>query len=168
MWEKQAYLKARVIAGNLAFGEELRREIEPYIYHVTSEEVRSGILAMKLRTEEFLREKGRRWGEVKLGEGSIRDIEFVVQALQLTHPTIRTRATLKAIRLLREDNLLTAPEGRILNDGYVFLRTTEHYLQMIDYRQTYTLPADPMAINILARRLGFEGSTSRRAICRTV
>lgn len=157
LWEKQAYLKARVIAGNLALGEELRRQIEPFIYQVSPDEVRTSILAMKLRTEEFLRQKGRQWGEVKLGEGSIRDIEFVVQSLQLTHPAIRTRATLKAIHQLRETDLLTAAEARILTDGYIFLRTTEHYLQMIDYRQTYSLPDDPMAIQILARRLGFEG-----------
>jgi glutamate-ammonia-ligase adenylyltransferase len=157
LWEKQAYLKARVIAGNLALGEELRRGIEPFIFQVSPEEVRSSILAMKLRTEEFLRKKGRKWGEVKLGEGSIRDVEFVVQSLQLTHPSIRTRATLKAIRQLRENELLTIPEAHILTEGYIFLRTTEHYLQMIDYRQTYTLPADSTALKLLARRLGFEG-----------
>jgi glutamate-ammonia-ligase adenylyltransferase len=158
LWEKQAYLKTRVVAGNLAFGEELRREIEPYIFNVEQDKVRSSILAMKLRTEEYLREKGRYWGEVKLGEGSIRDIEFVVQSLQLIHQSIRTRATLKAIRLMLEDKLLTPSDGRILTDGYIFLRTTEHYLQMIDNRQTYTLPSDPTALNTLARRLGFEGA----------
>jgi glutamate-ammonia-ligase adenylyltransferase len=124
---------------------------------VPADEVRAGIFAMKQRTEEFLQEKGRQWGEVKLGEGSIRDIEFVVQSLQMIHPSVRTRATLKAILRLREDGLLTTTEAHILTDGYKFLRTIEHYLQMIDYRQTYTLPSDSTAIALLARRLGFEG-----------
>ncbi len=156
LWEKQAFLKSRVIAGNLSLGEELRREVEPLIFQTPPEEVRSGILAMKFRTEEFLREKGRKWGEVKLGEGSIRDIEFVVQSLQLINPSVRTRATLKAIHQLHEKKLLTTAEEHVLSGGYVFLRTTEHYLQMIDNRQTYTLPTDPIAIDLLARRLGFE------------
>jgi glutamate-ammonia-ligase adenylyltransferase len=112
---------------------------------------------MKQRTEEWLQEKGRSWGEVKLGEGSIRDIEFVVQYLQMTHPAIRTRATMKAIPRLREEGFLTSSEAHILMDGYNFLRTTEHYLQLIDYRQASTLPSDPLSIALLARRLGFEG-----------
>jgi glutamate-ammonia-ligase adenylyltransferase len=158
LWEKQAFLKARPIAGNLSFGEELRKVIEPFLFSTPADEVRAGIFAMKQRTEEFLQEKGRHWGEVKLGEGSIRDIEFVVQSLQMTHPSVRTRATLKAIPRLREQGLLTSAEAHILTDGYNFLRTIEHYLQIIDYRQTYTLPTEPAAIGLLARRLGFEGS----------
>jgi len=157
LWERQALLKARPIAGNLALGEDLRRQIEPFIFQASPEEVRSSIFGMKQRTEEFLQEKGRGWGEVKLGEGSIRDVEFVVQSLQLIHPAVRTRATLKAIPQLRDHGWLTASESRLLMDGYTFLRAIEHSLQMIDYRQINTLPADPKAIDLIARRLGFEG-----------
>lgn len=157
LWEKQAFLKARPIAGNLSFGEELRKEIEPYLFRTPANEVRESIFAMKQQTEEMLQEKGRYWGEVKLGQGSIRDIEFIVQSLQMIHPSVRTRATLKAIFRLRESDLLSPEEAHILSDGYNFLRTIEHYLQMIDYRQTYTLPSDPIAIALLARRFGFEG-----------
>lgn len=157
LWEKQAFLKARPIAGNLGLGEDLRRVIEPMLFNIPAEEVRAGIYAMKQRTEEFLLEKGRKWGEVKLGEGSIRDVEFVVQSLQLTHPSIRTRSTLKAIPLLRDEGLITPVEARTLSEGYVFLRTIEHYLQITEYQQTYTLPSDEYALTLLARRLGFEG-----------
>ena len=115
---------------------------------------------MKQRTEEFLREKGRRWGEVKLGEGSIRDVEFVVQFLQMTHTSVRSRATLKAIHQLHEAELLDTHESHVLSEGYSFLRTIEHYLQMIDYRQTYSLPSDPLALGLLARRFGFEGQSA--------
>jgi len=158
LWEKQAFFKARPIAGNLSFGEELRMEIEPFLFVTPADEVRAAIFAMKQRTEEFLKEKGRHWGEIKLGEGSIRDIEFVVQSLQMIHPSVRTRATLKAIPHLREQGLISPTEAHILTDGYIFLRSIEHSLQMIDYRQNYTLPSDPSAISMLARRLGFEGS----------
>ena len=157
LWEKQAFFKARPIAGNLSFGEELRSEIEPFLFGTPADEVRAGIFAMKHRTEEFLREKGRHWGEIKLGEGSIRDIEFVVQTLQLIHPSVRTRTTLKAIPRLREQGLLNPVDAHILSEGYIFLRTIEHYLQIIDYHQNYTLPSDPPSIKLLARRFGFEG-----------
>lgn len=160
LWEKQALLKIRPIAGDIGLGEELREKIVPIIYSIPPEEVRASVLAMKQKTEQFLREKGRHWGEVKLGEGSIRDVEFVVQYLQLAHsrhiPQIRTRATLKALNYLRVAGLLTPVEARTLADGYTFLRTIEHYLQMLDYRQTYTLPSDPRAIVLMARRLGFQ------------
>lgn len=160
-WEKQALLKVRPIAGDLALGEELREAAQPHIFGLPPEEVRAGVYAMKQRTEEFLREKGRQWGEVKLGAGSIRDVEFVVQYLQLAYvsqfPQIRTRATLKALPRLRAAGLLSSSDARILTDGYVFLRTIEHYLQMMDYRQTYTLPpaTERAALGLLARRLGF-------------
>lgn len=158
LWEKQALLKFRPIAGDLPLGESLRHDVETRIHRVSAEQVRAEIFAMKQRTEEFLRQKGREWGEVKLGAGSIRDIEFVVQALQMTRPQIRTRVTLKAIPRLREEGLLTPAEAAVLTEGYVFLRTVEHYLQIMDYRQTYSLPSEPAAIALLARRLGFEGA----------
>lgn len=157
LWEKQALLKFRPIAGDLPLGEELRREVEERIHRVSAEQVRREIFAMKQRTEEFLRQKGREWGEVKLGIGSIRDIEFVVQALQMTNPHIRTRVTLKAIARLREEGLLSPAEAAVLGEGYIFLRTVEHYLQILDYRQTCSLPSEAKAIALLARRLGFEG-----------
>ncbi len=163
-WEKQALLKLRPIAGDLSLGETLREAIQPHIFGLPPEQVRAEVHAMKQRTEDFLRQKGRTWGEVKLGAGSIRDVEFVVQYLQLAYvsqfPQIRTRATLKALPRLRAAGLLSSTDARILTDGYVFLRTIEHYLQMMDYRQTYTLPSEPRAITLLARRLGFpDGET---------
>lgn len=161
-WEKQALLKLRPIAGDLALGEKLREAAQPFIFGLPPEQVRAEVHAMKQRAEQFLREKGRTWGEVKLGAGSIRDVEFVVQYLQLAyvsqHPNIRTRATLKALPRLRAARLLSSTDARILTDGYVFLRTIEHYLQIMDYRQTYTLPSEPRAITLLARRLGFPNS----------
>jgi glutamate-ammonia-ligase adenylyltransferase len=159
LWEKQALLKLRPIAGDLSLGEELREETFTRVIHLPEEQIKAEVFAMKQRTEEILREKGREWGEVKLGVGSIRDVEFVVQYLQMVnlrnYPQIRTRATLKAIPFLRANGLLPAGDARILHDGYIFLRTIEHYLQMMDYRQTYTLPSEKAAIRILARRLGF-------------
>ncbi|RPI91520.1 MAG: glutamine synthetase adenylyltransferase, partial [Chloroflexi bacterium] len=162
LWEKQALLKARPVAGEIALGEKLLAQAEPYIFAHEPEEVRASVFAMKQRTEQVLQQKGRDWGEVKLGEGSIRDVEFVVQYLQLAYgnqyPDLRGRSTLQVLPRLVQHRLLTGEEARILADGYTLLRTIEHYLQVMDYQQTYTMPSDPAALALLAARLGFRNT----------
>ena len=162
LWEKQALLKARPVAGDFALGEKLLSQAEPYIFAHAPEEVRASVFAMKQRTEQVLQQKGRDWGEVKLGEGSIRDVEFVVQYLQLAHgnqyPDLRGRATLQVLPRLAHHRLLTNEETRILTDGYMLMRTIEHYIQVMHYQQTYTMPSDPTALALLAGRLGFKNT----------
>ena len=162
LWEKQALLKARPIAGDLRLGKRFLSQATPLMFQPLAVDVRAGVHAMRQRTEANLREQGRDWGEVKLGEGSIRDVEFVTQYLQLAHgadrPEIRSRNTLDALERLLAAGLLPADEHRVLADGYVFLRALEHHLQMMHYRQTHALPADGRAQAQLARRLGFAGS----------
>ncbi len=159
LWEKQALLKARPIAGDLVLGKKLLASVEPYIFSHAPEEVRASVFSMKQRTEQVLQQKGRDWGEVKLGEGSIRDVEFVVQYLQLAYgnqyPDLRKRATLQVLPRLAYHGLLTDEETRILADGYTLMRTIEHYIQVMHYQQTYTMPSDPDSLALLAGRLGF-------------
>lgn len=161
LWEKQALLKARPVAGDEQLGRDFLRAVEPLMFTDAPETVRANVHRMKQRTESYLQQRGRRWGEVKLGEGSIRDAEFVVQYLQLAygaqHPQIRSRATLEALTHLLNAGFLTAPDYRVLADGYVFLRAVEHYLQLMHYRQTSTLPKKPAELTHFARRLGFGG-----------
>jgi len=162
LWEKQALLKARPVAGDIALGEKILAQAEPYIFGNAPEDVRASVFAMKQRTEQVLQQKGRDWGEVKLGEGSIRDAEFVVQYLQLAHgnqyPDLRGRATLQILPRLVHHHLLTNEETRILTDGYTLMRTIEHYIQVMHYQQTYTMPSDPTALALLAGRLGFKNT----------
>ncbi len=161
LWEKQALLKARVVAGDLAVGEAFLKGVRPLLFDEPAESLRADVFAMKQRTEAFAQQKGRGGGDVKLGEGSIRDVEFVVQFLQLSHgaenASILSPNTLDGLARCRNAGLLSVSEYRVLADGYIFLRTIEHHLQMMDYRQTHTLPDDAGAIASLARRLGFEG-----------
>jgi glutamate-ammonia-ligase adenylyltransferase len=166
LWEKQSLLKARIIAGSPGVGEEFSRRVSVLVYslNMNVENVRSEVYAMKQLTESHLRLQGRSFGEVKLGEGSIRDIEFVTQFLQMAYgarqPEIRRRNTLKALRRLAEFGYITSEEQRVLADGYILLRTIEHYLQMMYYRQTNTLPGDAEALAYLSKRLGFQGKNA--------
>lgn len=161
LWERQALLRARVVAGDEAVGRDFLRRAEPLLFEAGPEAVRAEVRGMKELTEANLRLAGRTWGEVKLGAGSIRDAEFVAQYLQLAHggdhPELRTGNTREALARLAEAGHLPADDQRTLAEGYTFLRTVEHYLQILDYRQTHTLPADPADLRYLARRLGFGG-----------
>ncbi len=161
LWERQALLKARVIAGDRTVGAACLEKAAPTVFSAGAEEVRREIRAMRELTERDVRKKGLLLSEVKLGEGSIRDVEFVVQFLQLAHggrdASVRSGRTLDALGRLMAAGVVGTEEGRILRDGYVFLRTIEHHLQVMHYRQTHVLPSDPGALGQLARRLGFEG-----------
>ena len=114
---------------------------------------------MKARTEEMLATPGARDREVKRGYGGIRDIEFAVQLLQLVHgrarpldPRSRDARRARATRGRRLRHDARRPP---LDDAYVWLRTVEHRLQLVDEHQTHTLPADADARTHLARVLGF-------------
>ena len=160
-WEKQALLKARVIAGDASAGRDFLELAQPVIFGLSFDELQSSVRGMKQRTEAQLRLNGRAWGEVKLGEGSIRDVEFTAQFLQLAYgaarPEILSANTLDALVRLAAAELIQLDEHRVLSEGYIFLRTIEHYLQMMHYRQTHSLPDDATALAALAQRLGFEG-----------
>ena len=163
LWEKQALLKARVVAGNRELGREFLRRAEPLIYNSPPDAVRDNVRGMKRKIEEELVRKGRSvWSEVKSGEGSIRDVEFVVQYLQLLHggkqPAVRSFNTLDALMRLADCGFLHADEYRLLSDGYVFQRTVEHSLQLLHNKQTHELPGDPRELSFLSRRLDFPSS----------
>lgn len=160
LWETQALLKARIVAGHWPWGQEFLQRAEPLIFGASPDDVRASVRQAKNRIESELRRRGRVWGEVKLGMGSIRDIEFVVQALQLVHGArhrhVRTSNTLDGLVRLTDAGILHADEYRRLTDGYVFLRAVEHSLQLMNNRREHSLPSDPRELNALARRLDFE------------
>jgi len=161
LWEKQALLKARVIAGDDDLGQSFLRRAAPLLC-ASAEEARTAVHEMKRRIEEQLSRNGRAWGEVKLGVGSIRDVEFVTQYLQLVHGAAEAEVlspnTLNALARLYGQGILAADDYRVLVEGYTFLRSLEHYLQFLDNRQTHLLPDDAADIAYLARRLGFAGT----------
>jgi glutamate-ammonia-ligase adenylyltransferase len=111
LWEKQAVLKARPVAGDLKLGETCLIQAESSIFGSRPEDIRASVHEIKQRTEQLLQARGHDWGEVKLGEGSIRDVEFVVQYFQLAfgggYPDIRHGSTLGALPRLAQRGLLS-------------------------------------------------------------
>ncbi len=159
LWERQALLKARVIAGDFAVGQRFLEQARPLIFSASAEDVRRSVWQAKQRIEQDLKRKGKAAGEVKLGAGTIRDVEFVVQCLQLQHggevPQVRSINTLDGLVRLAEGGFLRADEYRELSSAYLLFRVIEHGLQLKHSRQTHWLPTDPVELELLARRLDF-------------
>ncbi len=158
-WEKQALLKARPIAGSMAVGQDFLRRARPLMFGTPIEELRESVREMKERIEADLVKQGRKWGEVKAGTGSIRDVEFTTQFLQMAHggqhPEVLSFNTLDGLVRLADFGFIQADEYRQLTSGYVFLRTVEHALQLMHHKQTHSLPDSPRELAYLARRLDY-------------
>jgi len=161
-WERQALLKARFVAGDRALGEAFMEMVTPFVYrrYVTVDFLED-IRANKRRIEQKCAMEGQTLTNVKTGYGGIRDIEFLVQLLQLqfggARPGLRTPNTLAAIQRLRHARFLTDSEARELAEDYQFLRTLEHRLQLLHGFQTQTLPPpeDKAERLRVARRMSF-------------
>lgn len=158
-WERQALLKARPVAGNLAFGKEVLKQLHAQRDMGDFGEIRSNIRGMKRSIEDALAASGRNWGEVKGGPGGIRDIEFLTQWLQLRHgrecPAVYSPTTLDGLARLSELEFILPGEYRHLSHSYTFLRTVEHALQVMHNQQEHSLPTSQRAQGYLARRLDF-------------
>ncbi|MHB8900266.1 MAG: bifunctional [glutamate--ammonia ligase]-adenylyl-L-tyrosine phosphorylase/[glutamate--ammonia-ligase] adenylyltransferase [Thermoguttaceae bacterium] len=159
-WERQAFIKARAVAGDLALGNEFLSQMQPWIYrrYLSTADI-NGIRALKRRIERRAQGEGAGARDVKCGNGGIRDIEFVIQFLQLLNGAdtarIRTGNTLEAITRLTEAGCLTDQEGSLLAENYAFLRKIEHRLQIMFDLQTHTAPDEPLEIRKLAMRMGY-------------
>ena len=173
-WELQAFLKARPVAGDLALGEAFVEEIRPLLLRTAEREpVFRAIDRMRAQT---LRQLARARGggppevNVKSGPGGIRDVEFLVQGLQLTHAARLSAEllggnTLEALEALKGRGVLDPSLADRLREDYIFLRKVEHSLQLFEDRQVHALPRDPAELEALARRVlgvpGAEGFMTR-------
>jgi glutamate-ammonia-ligase adenylyltransferase len=106
-------------------------------------------------------------GEVKLGPGGIRTVEFFVQAMQLRHaaaiPELLTGNTLEALGRLNRYGILPGGRYQLLSEAYVFLRRVEHRLQLQGLQQRHAMPTAPRELDRLARQMGFEERVGRPA-----
>ncbi len=161
-WERTALIQARPLAGDLELGDQFLREVQPFVYrryldYATVADMKE----MKARVEAELGDKAGR-GNLKLGQGGIREIEFIAQVLQLIHggrdPRLRGGGSLPTLRRLVAGGYLPADEGDGLMESYRFLRNVEHKIQIVHQRQTHTIPKDTQEQETLARRLGYRGT----------
>ncbi len=161
-WERYAWLKARAITGDRM--GELMELVTPFVYRKYLDyDAYAGLRDVHRQ----IREQGRRKDyarNIKLGPGGIREIEFIVQALQLVRggrePALRERGTLKALTALSTRGLLPAAAIGELTAAYQFLRNLEHRLQYRDDTQTQDLPTDATERAALATACGCPDATA--------
>lgn len=153
-WEHQALIKLAPIAGSLELGRDFLEAVKPVsISRFESQTIRETIGRLRAQAVRQTRAEG----DIKSGEGGIRDIEFLVQGLQMIHaadePEILTGNTLVAIDRLAAAGILDEATQRELRDDYTRLRRVEHFLQVHEDRQVHALPGDRSDRAALARRL---------------
>ena len=161
LWERQMLTKARRVAGSQTLGKQYEAMLQPFIYpaHFHSaphEEIRR----IKERIEASILERPRGENNIKLQAGGIRDIEFIVQCLQLLYggvrPQVRIHNTLAAIEGLAEVSALTMAEAGALKNAYEFFRRVENLLQIASGRPDYAVPEDAHAARALALIMGYD------------
>lgn len=167
-WERSAMIKARPVAGSKALGEIFIKNIRPFIYRkyldfTAIDELKS----MKEKIDVNLLRRDPDTIDVKLGAGGIREIEFFCQALQLIHggkePALRERSTVKTLGLLVERGFINADISKTLKEGYFFLRSVEHRLQITEGRQTHAIPKGTGQIRRIAKMSGLYGTETTTA-----
>lgn len=157
-WERYAMLKARILNPVAPFAAELQAMLKPFVYrrYIDFSAIES-LRRMKQLIEQENRRRNR-VDNIKLGAGGIREVEFIIQTLQLIRggriPAIQQPSIFAAMQALCQEGLLDAEAELMLRSDYLLLRRVEHWLQGMDDQQTQTLPADALSRQRLVLALG--------------
>ena len=159
-WERYAMLKARILNPDPVHAAELNQLLKPFVYR---RYIDYSALESLRRMKQLIEQENRRRNRVdniKLGAGGIREVEFVVQTLQLIRggriPELQQVSIFKALSALQQQELLAADQQQQLRQDYLWLRKVEQLLQGLDDQQTQTLPADELNRQRMVLGLGFE------------
>jgi len=181
-WERYAWVKARPIPMQALAGsqpqaqwEELENLRRPFVYRKYFDfDALTALRNLRERIrEDWQRKALKRNGveathNIKLGDGGIREIEFIVQLNQLIRggqqPSLQQRRLLKALQRQKTAGILPADVADGLEQAYVFLRRLEHMLQYREDQQTHLLPSQPQQWAALAEALGLAQNTFRQTL----
>lgn len=160
-WERQALIRARPVAGDIALGAQFVGSIRPFVYRRSisigdishMREMKERMAALAARRQEGF--------DIKHGSGGIREVEFLVQALQELHggarPQVRRTNTFDAIEALAREELMHPYGSKLVSRAWAFLRRIENMLQVADDLQAHRMPSDEAGMRALARRMGYAG-----------
>ena len=167
-WERFAWMKSRVVAPRSALlngsAQSLRSVVLPFVFrryldYNVFESLRT--LHQQIRDHAVKRSAGHpeRANDVKLSRGGIREIEFIVQLLQVVRggqfPELRTRPTLDALQRVAKAGLMPQATADALGAAYAFLRKVEHRIQYLDDQQTHVLPTRDDDLTWIAQTMGY-------------
>lgn len=143
-WERYAMLKASILNAPCPYSQQLSEILQPFIYrrYLDFSAIES-LRSMKSMIEQEVRRRGLT-NNIKLGEGGIREAEFVVQSLQLINggrePSLKVQSLQKALSELVNLQILPSQSAKDLQQSYLWLRKVEHCLQQFSDKQTQVLP----------------------------
>ncbi len=148
-WERYALIKARIISGDSEHRQALQTLLTPFVFRrYLDYGAFESIREMKAMIVAQVKRKGMQTN-IKLGQGGIREIEFIGQTFQLLRggrePELRVRSIVAVLSLLTEKKYLSQAESTRLIEAYWFLRRLENRLQMQRDQQTHSLPDDALA-----------------------
>ena len=154
-WEHQALLRLYPVAGNLELGQGFLDRIKVASVRVfAASPVKESIRHLR---ELAVKQLSGAADDLKSGEGGIRDLEFLIQGLQMVnaeeHPEVLTGNSFRAIDALEAASIVPKDVATEMRDDYSYLRRVEHYLQVYEDRQVHALPSRDAELNLLARRL---------------
>ncbi len=146
-WERYAWLKARAVAGDIAAGQAWLETLRPFIYRrYLDYTALDGLRGLKAAIVAEMQRRDM-IDDLKRGPGGIREIEFLVQSLQLIRggreSALRGPRLLPALQALVDGGQIADEDGRALAEAYRFLRRLENRVQMLRDAQTHALPDDP-------------------------
>jgi|tagenome__1003787_1003787.scaffolds.fasta_scaffold20977818_3 glutamate-ammonia-ligase adenylyltransferase len=160
-WERAAFIRARAAAGDIALGQRFLDAIQPFVWRRSLD---FGVIDEVRQISARIRDHFAQGAQIdpgfdlKRGRGGIREVEFFVQIQQMIHggrdASVRAPATLDAIEALVAAERLDADTARELAQAYRLLRTIEHRVQMVEDAQTHLIPAQPQALDNVARLHG--------------
>ncbi|MFV0624716.1 bifunctional [glutamine synthetase] adenylyltransferase/[glutamine synthetase]-adenylyl-L-tyrosine phosphorylase [Sphingomonas sp. ac-8] len=172
-WERAAFIRARAAAGDLSLGRRFLVAIRPFVWRRALD---YGAIAEIRQISGRIRDhyaQGQAFGpgyDLKRGRGGIREAEFFAQVHQLIHGgrdrALRAPATLDALVALAEAGWIAPEQAATLGQGYTLFRTVEHRLQMVDDRQTHSLPTSAEALDNVARLHGVADGAALLALLR--
>ncbi|GLP95670.1 bifunctional [glutamate--ammonia ligase]-adenylyl-L-tyrosine phosphorylase/[glutamate--ammonia-ligase] adenylyltransferase [Paraferrimonas sedimenticola] len=165
-WERYAMVKARVLGERCEQVSQLKELLRPFVYRRYLDF--SAVDALRKMKQMIAQEVRRRQltDNIKLGQGGIREVEFVVQSLQLIRggrePSLRCQSLYLALEELQALGQLSAIHSQQLRASYDCLRRTENLLQAIDDRQTQTLPDNELDWQRLCQSMGYDSPQALR------
>jgi glutamate-ammonia-ligase adenylyltransferase len=156
-WERAAFVRARHAAGDEAVSRYFLDAVHPFVWRRSLDFGAIGEIQSITRRIRDHYAQGQGFGlgyDLKRGRGGIREVEFYAQIHQLIHggrePALRVPATQEALAALAEAGRIDAEDAAALGEAYRLYRTIEHRLQMVDDRQTHSLPSEAGALDNVA------------------
>ena len=168
LWERQALIKLRGVAGNRQLGHAAEQVAHSFAYGKgLSAAGLAEIDYLRMRMERELAKEDASQFNLKKGRGGMVDIEFLTQMLQLRHghlhPALRVRGTLEALEALKAAGMLSKKDHRLLSESYLFLRRLDHRLRLERGQSLDILEREPVKLEGIALALGYKARTRTKA-----